>query len=123
VISFNPGYQHAFKDLKQSTRQRFVALDFTFPPAAREAQIVQHESSIDPGLSHTLVDLAQRLRALHDQGLAEVPSTRLLVATARLIAGGIPPRQACYLGLVAPLSDDPTLIGAMRDLVAAVLID
>jgi len=123
VVSFNPGYQHAFKDLKQSTRQRFVALDFDFPPAPLEAKIVAHESGLDMASVLTLIDVAQRMRAMHDEGLAEVPSTRLLVAAARLMVGGIPPRQACYLALVAPLSDDATLIAAMRDLVDAIFID
>ena len=35
VVSYNPGYQRMLKDLKPSTRQRFVALDFDFPPPER----------------------------------------------------------------------------------------
>lgn len=123
VISYNPGYQHAFKDLKPSTRQRFVALDFDFPPPAREAEIIEHESGVERAIAHELVTLGARLRNLQDHGLAEVPSTRLLVATARLIKAGIPKRDACYFGLVAPLTDDSSLISAMRDLVNAMLID
>ncbi len=117
VISYNPGYQRMLKDLKPSTRQRFVALDFDFPPAEREAQIVAAESGIDPAQATALVALAHKLRAFQDRGLAEVPSTRLLVATAGLMAHGITPREACYAGLVSPLSDDASLVGAMRDLV------
>src|SRR5690606_26798958 len=94
VISYNPGYQRMLKDLKPSTRQRFVALDFNFPPAEREAQIVRQESGIDKATAQTLVALAHRLRELKDHGLAEVPSTRLLVATARLITQGIPATRA-----------------------------
>lgn len=123
VISYNPGYQHISKDLKPSTRQRFVALDFDFPPPDREAEIIAHESGAERSVAHDLVALAGRIRTLGDRGLAEVPSPRLLVATARLIANGIAPRLACYVGLVAPLSDDPGMIAAMRDLVDAVLID
>jgi nitric oxide reductase NorQ protein len=123
VISYNPGYQHITKDLKPSTRQRFVALDFDFPPPEREAEIVIHESGVEPGAAHDLVALAERIRSLADRGLAEVPSTRLLVATARLIANGIAPRLACHVALVSPLSDDPTLVAAMRDLVDATLVD
>lgn len=122
VISYNPGYQRMLKDLKPSTRQRFVALDFDFPPPEREAQIVRHESGAPPGEVNALIALAQRLRALHDRGLAEVPSTRLLVATARLIANGIAARTACYAALVAPLSDEASLVGAMRDLVDATFV-
>jgi nitric oxide reductase NorQ protein len=122
VISYNPGYQRMLKDLKPSTRQRFVALDLGFPPAEREVGIVEHESGAGHADAYALVSLGQRLRALHDRGLAEVPSTRLLIATARLIASGIPVRQACYAALVSPLSDDATLVGAMRDLVDATFV-
>jgi len=122
VISYNPGYQRMLKDLKPSTRQRFVALDFEFPPAEVEATIVGRESGADRATAHALVALGTRLRALRDRGLAEVPSTRLLIATARLIAGGIPVRTACYAALVAPLSDEPSLLGAMRDLVDATFV-
>jgi len=116
VISYNPGYQRMLKDLKPSTRQRFVALELDFLAAEQEVNIVVHESGVDRASAHALVALARRLRALRDRGLAEVPSTRLLVATARLLASGIPPRDACYVGLVAPLTDDTALIAVMRDL-------
>jgi len=122
VISYNPGYQRMLKDLKPSTRQRFVALDFGFPPAERESQIIVREGGTDHANAAALVSLGQRLRALQDRGLAEVPSTRLLVATARLIASGIPVREACYAALVSPLSDDAALVGAMRDLVDATFV-
>src|SRR5205085_5854363 len=86
VISYNPGYQHALKDLKPSTRQRFVALEFDFPPEKIEIEIVAHEGGVDRAMAASLVKLARRVRHLKDQGLAEAPSTRVLVATARLIA-------------------------------------
>lgn len=117
VVSYNPGYQRMLKDLKPSTRQRFVALDFDFPPAEREIAIVMHEGGTDHATAHALVSLAQRLRALQDRGLAEVPSTRLLIASARLISSGIAAPIACQVALISPLSDDAALIGAMRDLV------
>lgn len=117
VVSYNPGYQHVLKDLKPSTRQRFVALAFDFPPPEREIPIVQHESGVDRAVAHELVTLGGQLRRLRDRGLAEVPSTRLLIATARLIAGGIDPKTACQVGLIGPLSDDQDLVAAMRDLV------
>ena len=119
VISYNPGYQHAIKDLKPSTRQRFVAIEFDFPPAALEADIVAHEGVIPRKTSVALVELAHRVRRLKDQGLAEGPGTRLLVNTARLIAAGIPPEHACRTALASPLTDDPDLLGAIADLVAA----
>jgi nitric oxide reductase NorQ protein len=119
VISYNPGYQRMLKDMKPSTRQRFVALDFDFPPLEREVTIVSHEGGVDRPTAHALVSLGQRLRTLRDRGLAEVPSTRLLVATARLISAGIEPAVACRAALIAPLSDDASLVAAMRDLVDA----
>jgi nitric oxide reductase NorQ protein len=119
VVSYNPGYQRMLKDLKPSTRQRFVALEFDFPAPDKEAEIVMHESGADAPAARALVALGQRLRSLQDRGLAEAPSTRLLIAAARLMAGGIPARNACHAAIVAPLSDDPTLLGAMRDLVDA----
>ena len=121
VISYNPGYQHAIKDLKPSTRQRFVALDFDFPPPAIEATIVAHESGVDQPTAEALVRLAQRVRRLRDQGLVEAPSTRLLVSSARLVASGIPARQACRAALVGPLTDDPDLVVAISDIIDATL--
>jgi nitric oxide reductase NorQ protein len=121
VVSYNPGYQHVLKDLKPSTRQRFVALDFSFPEPEAEAAIVAHESGVGLPTARSLVQLGGRLRLLRDRGLAEVPSTRLLVATARLIAGGIAEEEACRVALLAPLTDDPELLAGMRDLVAASL--
>lgn len=121
VISYNPGYQHALKDLKPSTRQRFVALEFTFPQPHIEAEIVAHESGVDRSMAVDLVTLTNRLRQLGDRGLAEVPSTRLIVATARLVASGIPLRIACRTALLGPLTDDADLLAAMHDLVTATL--
>lgn len=122
VVSYNPGYQRMLKDMKPSTRQRFVAFDFDFPAPEREAAIVAHEGQVEPSLAHALVMLGNRLRQLRDRGLAEVPSTRLLIAAARLIGSGIPVHDACYAAIVSPLSDEPALVGAMRDLVGASFI-
>jgi nitric oxide reductase NorQ protein len=121
VISYNPGYQHGLKDLKPSTRQRFVALEFHFPAPDLEADIVSHESGVERNVAFALVTLTNRLRQLGDRGLAEVPSTRLIVATARLVANGIPLRSACRSALLGPLTDDPDLMAAMHDLVAATM--
>jgi nitric oxide reductase NorQ protein len=122
VISYNPGYQRMLKDLKPSTRQRFVGLDFNFPAPDVEARIVERESGATHADATALVSLARKIRSLQDRGLAEVPSTRLLVATARLAAAGIELRTACHAALVSPLSDDPSLVGAMRDLVEATFV-
>ncbi len=117
VVSYNPGYQHVLKDLKPSTRQRFVALGLDFPEAEMEAEIVTRESGVDAATARQLVTLAGHLRNLRDRGLVEIPSTRLLVAVGRLVLGGIALKTACEVGLVAPLSDDADLVDAMRDLV------
>ena len=119
VISYNPGYQHALKDLKPSTRQRFVALEFDHPPPEREAEIVAHEGGVPAKTAAALVELASRVRGLRDQGLAEAPGTRLVVSTARLIASGVPAADACRVALAGPLTDDPDLLAAIGDLVLA----
>jgi len=121
VVSYNPGYQHILKDLKPSTRQRFVSLEFSFPPPELERRVVSHEGGVDDGTAAALVQLAVRVRRLRDRGLPEVPSTRLLVATARLISSGISPARACEVALMAPLTDDPDLLAAIRDLIVASL--
>lgn len=117
VVSYNPGYQRMLKDLKPSTRQRFVAMDLDFPSPEQEARIVQHESGVDAPTAHALVTLAGRIRSLRDRGLAEVPSTRLLIAAGTLMMSGIDQREACHAAIVSPLSDEPTMISALRDLV------
>jgi nitric oxide reductase NorQ protein len=122
IVSYNPGYQRMLKDLKPSTRQRFVALDFDFPPEQQEAAIIETEAAADHATAMALVSLGRRLRGLRDRGLAEVPSTRLLIAAAGLVASGIGARQACYSAIVSPLSDDESLLGAMRDLVDATFV-
>lgn len=121
VISYNPGYQHAIKDLKPSTRQRFVTLDFHFPSASNETEIVVRESGVSQSTARGLVELARRVRRLKEQGLTEGPGTRLLVSAAQLIVSGIPAAQACQAALVGPLTDDPDLLAAISDLVSAMI--
>jgi nitric oxide reductase NorQ protein len=117
VASYNPGYQHAIKDLKPSTRQRFVSLDFDFPAKSIEAQIVAHESGVKQSVAASLVEVAHRVRRLRDQGLAEGPGTRLLVSAGRLIAEGIPQSRACQVAIAAALTDDPDLLSAIGDII------
>lgn len=119
VISYNPGYQRMLKDLKPSTRQRFVSIELDFPAPEAEAAIVTVESGVERPMAMALVELAGRLRSLRDRGLAEVPSTRLLIAAGRLMVHGIDVRTACNAAILSPLSDDATLLGAMRELVDA----
>ncbi|HWG32697.1 MAG TPA: CbbQ/NirQ/NorQ/GpvN family protein [Gemmatimonadaceae bacterium] len=117
VASYNPGYQHALKDLKPSTRQRFVSLDFDYPEAAIEARIVAHESGVKASVAASLVEVAHRVRRLRDQGLAEGPGTRLLVSAGRLIAEGIASERACQVAIGAALTDDPDLLAAIGDII------
>jgi nitric oxide reductase NorQ protein len=106
VISYNPGYQSVMKDLKQSTKQRFVAFDFDYPEAALEAQIVAGETGIGPDDAAQLVRLGGVARALKGHGLSEGVSTRLLVYAAMLMRQGVAPRDACRMALVRPITDD-----------------
>ncbi len=109
VISYNPGYQSLMKDLKQSTKQRFGALDFNYPAADIEARVVQHETGIDEAVAEKLVQIAHRARNLKGHGLDEGISTRLLVYAGQLIAKGVDPVAACRMTLVRPLTDDPDM--------------
>ncbi|MDH5489315.1 MAG: CbbQ/NirQ/NorQ/GpvN family protein [Rhodospirillaceae bacterium] len=109
VISYNPGYQSLMKDLKQSTKQRFAALDFDYPESGIEAEIIAHEAGTDAATADKLVQVAQRSRNLKGHGLDEGISTRLLVYAAQLINKGINPSDACKMALVRPLTDDPDM--------------
>lgn len=106
VISYNPGYQSLMKDLKQSTKQRFTALDFDYPSRSDEARIVSHEGGVEAALAGQLVDITHRARSLKGHGLDEGISTRLLVYAAQLIDDGVMPVEACKMALVRPLTDD-----------------
>jgi nitric oxide reductase NorQ protein len=117
VISFNPGYQSILKDLKQSTRQRFISLDFNYPDESRETEIVAHEGGIDPATAARLVALATRIRRIREQGLTEGASTRLLIYAALLMRGGIDPIQACRSAICQPLTDDKRLQETMEELI------
>lgn len=121
VISYNPGYQNLMKDLKQSTRQRFAALDFGYPEAGVESEIVLHETGISDDMAGRLVQIAQRSRHLKGHGLDEGVSTRLLVYAGHLIAQGVDPVLACQMTLVRPLTDDPDMRETLDAAVATFL--
>ena len=95
VLSYNPGYQSALKDLKHSTRQRFVSIEFDYPPRDIEAEIVQHEAGVDKDTADQLAKLGEKIRNLKEHGLGEGASTRLLIYAGKLMAQGIPARRAC----------------------------
>ncbi|MFT5679184.1 MAG: nitric oxide reductase NorQ protein [Myxococcota bacterium] len=121
VVSFNPGYQGSLKELKPSTRQRFLGLSFDYPSADVETEILIGETGIDTRTARLLVALVGKLRGLEELGLAEKPSTRLLVGAARLIGVGMSPRAACQAGIIEPLTDDSELIAGLMDVVRLVL--
>nr|WP_236640205.1 CbbQ/NirQ/NorQ/GpvN family protein [Tepidimonas charontis] len=118
VISYNPGYQSLMKDLKQSTKQRFVALDFDYPEPEVEAEIVAHESGVAREIAEKLVHIGQRSRNLKGHGLDEGLSTRMLIYAAGLIAHGVSPVAACHMALVRPITDDPDMRDALEAAVA-----
>jgi len=120
VVSFNPGYQRGLKQLKPSTRQRFVGLSFNYPSAEIESEIIQSETKIELSSAKKLTQLANKIRGLQELGLAETVSTRLLIDAGKLIATGLSPRIACEVGIIEPLSDDPTVIRSLSDLAALI---
>lgn len=109
VVSYNPGYQSVLKDLKDSTRQRMVAIEFGYPTPDAEAEIVSHEAAVDRTVAATLVRLGQAIRRLETGGLREVASTRVLIAAAQLVAEGLPIQDAARAAIAGPLTDDVTV--------------
>jgi nitric oxide reductase NorQ protein len=120
ALSYNPGYQSVLKELKQSTRQRFVAIEFGYPAAALEQRIVERETGVDAVIAERLVRLAGMTRNLKGNGLDEGASTRLLVHAGKLIALGVAPRTACTSAIAQPLTDEPETLAALHELVASV---
>ena len=120
AISYNPGYQSVLKDLKPSTRQRFVSLDFDYPDVDAESTIVQAETGLDVATADSLARIAAKTRQLRDRGFEEGVSTRLLVYAGQLIANGIGPRRACQAALVQAVSDEPDLQQAVADVIDVV---
>ena len=119
VISYNPGYQSVLKDLKESTKQRFAALDFSYPEPGIEADIVAHEANIDRSLATTLVTIAERSRNLKGHGLDEGASTRMLIYAGKLLSEGVSLTEACKVALVLPITDDPDLRASLSTAIAA----
>ncbi len=121
VVSYNPGYQSILKDLKQSTRQRFVALEFDYPAPEQETEIVAHEGGIDEAMARDLVTIGQKIRNLRGHGLEEGVSTRLLIYAAQMIARGIPAIHAAEVALCSPITDDRDLQRSIREIVTTVI--
>ncbi|HCP45291.1 MAG TPA: AAA family ATPase [Deltaproteobacteria bacterium] len=117
VVSYNPAYQSIMKDLKQSTRQRFLGLSFDYPPREIETEVVAHETGLDTETASRLVRIGARVRKLKSHGLEEGVSTRLLVYAGRLMASGLSAEVACRAAIVEPLSDDPDLQRSMAEVI------
>ena len=120
VMSYNPGYQSVMKDLKHSTRQRFLAIDFTYPPSKEEQGIIIEESQVDENTAERLVKLGEMVRNLRQQGLEEGVSTRLLVYAGRLISDGVSPRAACEAAVTRAMTDDMELQEAITEIIAGI---
>jgi nitric oxide reductase NorQ protein len=121
VVSYNPGYQSVLKDLKMSTRQRMVSIELDYPAQEAERDIVAAESGVASEIADRLVTLARAIRRVEDAGLREAPSTRLLIAAAELIVGGLSARRAAVAAIVGPLTDDPNLRDGLMPMVEAYL--
>ncbi len=115
IASFNPGYQRGFKELKPSTRQRFVALSFGYPDSNVEVEIVMQESKVSNEVAAKLVNIGNKVRSLKEMGLTETVSTRLLVDAAKLIYSGLPKRLSVKVAVIEPLSDEPEITQALED--------
>ncbi len=120
VISYNPGYQSALKDLKHSTRQRFIAIEFDYPPREQEAEIIAHEAGVEKSVAMDLSKLGEKVRNLKEHGLGEGVSTRLLIYAGRLIARGIPARRACQVSVTWALTDDTEVQRSIEEVVTSI---
>ncbi len=120
VVSYNPGYQSTIKDLKHSTRQRFVAIEFDYPTQVLEQQIIEREAGVDAATAAALALVAVQIRHLDQQNLLEGPSTRLLIYAAWLIAQGVAPRRACDVAIIQAMTDDTLLAKGIRQVIEAI---
>jgi nitric oxide reductase NorQ protein len=121
VVSYNPGYQSILKDLKQSTRQRFVAMEFDYPQAEAEAEIVSREGGIDVEMAGDLVKIGHKVRNLRGHGLEEGVSTRLLIYAAQMISKGIAPVEAATVAMCSPITDDRELQRSIREIITTII--
>ncbi|MBD81020.1 MAG: AAA family ATPase [Crocinitomicaceae bacterium] len=118
VATYNPGYQKGFKELKPSTRQRFISLSFNYPGKKVESEIVVGETGVDEVIANQLISIGKKIRNLTELGLAETVSTRLLVDAAILIKSGLPKRLSCNVAIAEPLTDDEDTLEALKDLIS-----
>jgi nitric oxide reductase NorQ protein len=121
VISYNPGYQSVLKNIKESTRQRFVAIELDFPPPEVETEVVAHEAGIDLETAASLVKLGNAIRNIDGSPLREASSTRMLILAGGLAAEGLTLRSAVQSAIVQVLTDDRDIERALGELADAVL--
>lgn len=121
VVSFNPGYQRSMRELKPSTRQRFIGLGFSYPAEDLEIRIITGETGLEDKQARSLVSIAKKVRALTELSLLESVSTRLLIDAAKLIQAGLPPRYAATVAIAEPLTDDPDALAAIRQVIELTL--
>tara|TARA_Y100000996_G_scaffold165285_1_gene128419 strand:+ start:6509 stop:7384 length:876 start_codon:yes stop_codon:yes gene_type:complete len=117
VLSYNPGYQSALKDLKHSTRQRFISIEFDYPSRDKEAEIIQHEAGVEENIADQLATLGEKVRNLKEHGLEEGASTRLLIYAGKLISQGIPARRACQVSVNWAVTDDVAVQNSITELI------
>lgn len=120
VLSYNPGYQSALKDLKHSTRQRFIAIEFDYPSVEKETEIIAHESGLDEDNSNKLAILGEKIRNLKEHGLPEGASTRLLIYAAKMISQGIKPVRACQVAVNWAVTDDSLLHQGIQEVITSI---
>lgn len=120
VISYNPGYQSALKDLKHSTRQRFIAIEFDYPPKDEEQRIIQHEAGVSEMIAEGLATLGEKVRNLKEHGLEEGVSTRLLIYAGKLMMRGVAAREACQVAVVWAISDDHDVQRSIEEIVSTI---
>ena len=120
ILSYNPGYQSALKDLKHSTRQRFISIEFDYPPRDIEAEIIQHEAGCDAETAEQLAKLGEKIRNLKEHGLAEGASTRLLIYAGQMISNGIAPRRACQVAVNWAVTDDYNIQRSIEELTTSI---
>src|SRR5437868_10606537 len=120
VLSYNPGYQSVLKDLKQSTKQRFMAIEFSYPPRDLEARIIEREAGVNKEIAVGLVTVGEKVRNLKNHGLEEGVSTRLLIYAGQLIKSGVRSQAACEAAIIRPITDDADMHRSLRELVTAV---
>ncbi len=119
-MSYNPGYQSALKDLKQSTRQRFIAIEFNYPDREAEAKVIEHESGVAHTVALSLAKLGEKVRNLKNYGLQEGSSTRLLIYAGKLIKQGISPRRACQSAVVWGVTDDSEVQRSIEEIISSI---